>query len=323
MDTLRTMTVFARVAQRAGFAAAARDLRMSPAAVTKHVSALEARVGVRLFDRTTRRVGLTEAGRIYLDRCLECLQAVEDADASVGSLSAEPKGLLRVTAPVDLGHQMGPITARFMNAHAAIAVELQLSNRPVDLVEDGVDLAIRVAPSLDGRFVARPVALTRVGAYAAPSYLAKHGRPRQPKDLEKHRGLVFLEPRLRDEWMLERDGSSVRIKLASAMTSNNGAALAIAAAEGAGLAISPSFVTADLVRAGALERVLPEWTVLPSLVVYAVYPHRRFLAPKVRAFVEHLRASLGGDGHDPWWSDGGVPAAAASKRDRKRAARRK
>jgi DNA-binding transcriptional LysR family regulator len=228
-----------------------------------------------------------------------------------------------VTAPVDLGNQLGPIAARFMNAHPAIAIELQLSNRPVDLVEEGVDLAIRVAPALDGRFVARPVALTKVGAYAAPSYLEKHGRPRRPKDLEQHRGLVFLEPRPRDEWTLSRDGSSVRVKLASAMTSNNGAALAIAAAEGAGLAISPSFVTADLVRAGALERILPEWTVLPALVVFAVYPHRRFLAPKVRAFVEFLRASLGGEGHDPWWVDGRVPVAAAGRtRVSKRPARR-
>jgi len=116
--------------------------------------------------------------------------------------------------------------------------------------------------------------------------------------------------------MLARDGSTVRIKLASAMTSNYGAALAVAAAEGAGLVISPSFVTADLVRAGALERVLPEWTVRPSLVVYAVYPHRRFLAPKVRAFVEHLRAMLGGEGHDPWWSDGrtgGTPGDSAPR----------
>ena len=319
MDTLRTMTVFARVAQRAGFAAAARDLRMSPAAVTKHVAALEARVGARLFDRTTRRVGLTEAGRIYLDHCLECLQAVADADASVGALSEEPKGLLRVTAPVDLGDQMAPIAARFMIANPAVAIELQLSNRPVDLVEEGVDLAIRVAPSLDGRFVARPVALTRVGAYAAPSYLEKHGRPRRPKDLEQHRGLVFLEPRPRDEWALAKDGTSVRVKLKSAMTSNNGAALVTAAAEGAGLAISPSFVTADLVRAGALERVLPEWTVLPALVVYAVYPHRRFLAPKVRAFVESLRAALGGEGNDPWWCEG---AAAARPRGTDRAVRR-
>jgi DNA-binding transcriptional LysR family regulator len=258
---------------------------------------------VRLFDRTTRSVGLTEAGRLYLDHCLECLQAVDDADASVSALSQEPKGHLRVTAPVDLGNQMAPIAAQFMNAHPALTVELQLSNRPVDLVEEGVDLAIRVAPALDGRYVARPLALTQVGVYAAPAYLQKHGHPRQPKDLEQHRGLVFLEPRPRDEWTLERDGNSVRVKLKSAMTSNYGAALIIAAAEGAGLAISPSFVTYEQVRAGALQRVLPEWTVLPALTVYAVYPHRRFLAAKIRAFVETLRTELGGEGHDPWWSE--------------------
>jgi DNA-binding transcriptional LysR family regulator len=218
-----------------------------------------------------------------------------------------------VTAPVDLGNQVAPIVARLANTHPGLSVELQLSNRPVDLVEEGIDLAIRVAPALDGRFVARPVALTRVGVYAGRQYVESHGRPRRPKDLEQHRALVFLEPRPRDEWTLERSGSSVRVKLKSAMTSNNGAALAIASAEGAGLIISPSFVTADLVRSGALERVLPEWTVLPSLVVYAVYPHRRFLAPKVRALVELLRQSFGGENHDPWWLDGRAPGRAARR----------
>ena len=210
MDTLQGMKVFVRVAQRLSFAAAARDLRMSPAGVTKHVASIDSRVGSRLFDRTTRRVGLTEAGRTYLERCLECLQAFEDADASVSELSKKPTGLLRVTAPVDLHSLLPAVVGRFMKAYPDISVDLQLSNRPVDLVDGGFDVAIRVAHSLDGQFVARQLALTRVVICAAPSYLRKHGYPRKPEELERHRSIVFVEPRPRTEWVLERDGRQVR-----------------------------------------------------------------------------------------------------------------
>jgi DNA-binding transcriptional LysR family regulator len=312
MDKLQSMKVFVRVAQRSSFAAAGRDLRMSPAAVTKHVAALEARVGARLLDRTTRKVGLTEAGRIYCERCLECLQAFDDADASISELSKEPRGLLRVAAPVDLGTELAPIIARLMNEHPQIRTELQLSNRPVDLIEEGIDVAVRVAASLDGSYVARPVALARVAAFASPAYLRKFGRPRRPEDLTQHRGLVFLEPRPRDEWVFERDGRSVHVKLEGYMTGNFGTALSTASASGAGLVVAPSFVTRADLAAGRLERVLPEWKVLPELRVYAIYPHRRFLAAKVKVFLEALRATYGDGAHDPWWL-GAEPGMAKSR----------
>lgn len=310
MDTLQSMKVFVRVAQRSGFAAAGRDLRMSPATVTKHVASLESRIGARLFDRTTRRVKLTEAGQIYLERCLECLNAFEDADTAISELSKEPKGFLRVAAPVDLGNEIAVTIAQLLREYPRIKVELQLSNRPVDLVEEGVDVSVRVAASLDGRYVARPVAVARVGIFASPAYFRKYGRPRRPEDLTRHRGLVFLEPRPRDEWVFERDGKSVRVRLEGFMTSNFGAALSTASAAGAGLVIAPSFVTRPDIVAGRLELVLPDWKVLPELRVYAIYPHRRFLAPKVKVFLETLRATYGDGGRDPWW----VEATPRSKR---------
>lgn len=303
MDTLQGMKVFVRVAQRSSFAAAGRDLRMSPASVTKYVAALETRVGARLFDRTTRNVGLTEAGRLYLERCLECLQAFEEADASIGELARQPTGTLRVTAPVDLGGDIASVAARLATTHPNLTVDLQLSNRPVDLVEEGIDVAIRVAPSLDGRFVARQIARTRMAAFAAPSYLGKHGHPRHPRDLEQHRALVFLEPRPRDEWVFERAANQVRIKLKAVMTSNGGGPLANAAAAGAGVFVAPSFVCRPDLATGRIVHILPDWTILPDLNVYAVYPHRRFLAPKVRAFIETLRAEYGDGTSDPWWSE--------------------
>jgi DNA-binding transcriptional LysR family regulator len=211
VDRLQSMKVFVRVAQHSGFAAAARELRLSPAAVSKHVTALESEIGTRLFDRTTRRVGLTEAGRVYLDRCVECFQALEDADASVSALARAPRGVLRVSAPIDFGAHLMPVIAEVMDAHPGVAIDLRLSNRVVDMVEEGIDLALRVAPALDGRYVARPLACSRLAFFAAPDYLRKHGRPRRPEDLASHRCLVFAEPRPMDEFVFVRGRRKVRV----------------------------------------------------------------------------------------------------------------
>ena len=319
MDTLQSMKVFVRVAHRSGFAAAGRDLRMSPAAVTKHIAALEARVDARLFDRTTRSVGLTEVGRMYLERCLECLQAFEDADAFVGTLGHSPAGLLRVTAPVDLQNHLPTVVGRFMNEYPKVTVDLELSNRAIDLVEEGFDVAIRGASSLDGRFVARQLAHTQIVICAAPSYLRRHGYPRKPEHLERHRGIVFVEPRPRTEWVLERNGKQTRIKLNSTVLTNNGGALCAMMVEGVGLGAAPSYLVRADLDAGRIEPVLLDWKVLPEVRLYAVYPHRRFLAPKVRAFVETLRATYGDGTKDPWWPE--TTAVSLTKRERtKRAA---
>ncbi|HVR60715.1 MAG TPA: LysR family transcriptional regulator [Polyangia bacterium] len=302
MDTVQSMRVFARVAQRSGFAAAARDLQMSTAAVTKHVAALEARIRARLLNRTTRRVALTEAGRVYLERCLECLQAFEVADASVGELSSAPRGLLRVTAPVEYGNMhLAPVIARFIDRYPEIVVDLRLSNRMLDLVEEGIDLGIRFATSLDASYVARPLASTRAVCWAAPSYLRRHGRPRRPEELAKHACLVFSEPAPRDELEFQRGDEKTRVKLRTVLLTNSGEALCAAARLGAGVALMPSMLSAGEYAAGRLEPILLDWSLFTGRL-YAVYPHRRFVTPNVRAFLEALRAEYGDDpARDPWW----------------------
>ena len=294
------MKVFVRVAQREGFAAAARDLSMSPAAVTKHVAALESRIRARLFDRTTRSVSLTEAGRAYLERCLECLQAFDDADASVNQLGDRPTGRLRVTAPVDLSPSIASALSRYMNSYPDVTLDLQLSNRAVDLVDEGFDVALRIAPSLTGQYVARPLAITAIAILAAPEYLRRYGRPRAPDDLARHRMLIFTEPRAREEWVLERAGKKVTVKLKPAMLSNSGRALQEAVRAGVGILMIPSIAAVEDVAAG-MEPLLLDWTVLPRLRLYALYPHRRFLPAKVRLFVETLRKEMGDPEDDPWW----------------------
>jgi DNA-binding transcriptional LysR family regulator len=310
VDRLQTMKVFARVAQAAGFARAARDLRMTAGAVSKHVSALEEQVGVRLFDRTTRRVALTEAGRIYLERCLECLQALDDADASVSELARAPRGLLRVTAPIDFGEQLMPVLGPFMVAQPGIVVDLRLSNRVVDLVEEGVDVAIRVAPALDGRYVARPLARSRLAIFASPDYLERHGRPKNPQELASHRCLVFAEPRPMDELPFTRGRRKMRVKLNTVMTTNSGDAFRHALLQGIGLGALPSFLAQRDMGSGRIEPILSDW-LLPEFQIFAVYPHRRFVSPKLRLFIEALRAELGDGTRDPWWPGrhGGSAAA--------------
>ena len=314
------MKAFVQVAQHASFAAAARALRMSTASVSKRVAALEARIGARLFDRTTRRVGLTEAGRVYFERCIDCLQALEDADVSVSELAKTPKGLLRVTAPIDFGEHLTPVLADVMNVYPNLVVDLRLTNRVVDMVEEGIDVGIRVAGALDGHYVARPLARTRLAIFAAPAYLEKHGRPQRPEDLKLHKHLVFTEPRPRDELLFSRRGREVRVKLSATLTSNHAAALQIALHKGVGLAMMPSFVVARDLAAGSIEPVLTDWS-LPELHVFAVYPHRRFLSPKVKVFVEALRAVFGDGSRDPWWPE--KPATFVSSATSRRAAKRR
>jgi DNA-binding transcriptional LysR family regulator len=311
MDLLQGMKVFVRVAQRSSFAAAARELRMSPGAVTKNIAALEEHLGARLFDRTTRRVGMTEAGHLYLERCQECLQAVDDADASVTALAREPRGLLRVTAPVDVGPLLMGTLADFMTRNPEVVVDLRLSNRTLDLVEEGIDLAVRVARSLDGPFVARPLATSRIGVWGATAYFRKHGRPRTPQDLAAHRTLMFVAGRPLDEWVFERQGRQQRIKLTPALISDNGEVLRQAALRGLGLTIAPSLLLGADFAAGHLEPVLTEWS-LTSFRIYAIYPHRRFVSPKVRAFVEALRSAFGDADRDPWWPEAPARAGRAA-----------
>lgn len=299
MDALQMMQVFARVAQRASFVAAANDLRMSRASVTKHVAAIEERLGVRLLDRTTRSVSMTEAGRVYLERCLECLQAYDDSEAAIGAFTAEPRGLLRVAAPFDLTRHLPDLVARFMAAHPAIDLDLRLSNRTLDMVDEGIDVYLRVTNTLDADVIARRLATTRLGLWVARRYFENHPRPRTPADLAQHRFALFNEPPVLDEWTFERDGKRTKVRLRPHVIANSGEVLMAAACSGVAMMAGPSFLLPPK-HAALLEQVLPEWS-LGQRAVWAVHPHRRFVPSKVRAFVEFFRTALGGADHDPWW----------------------
>ena len=247
-----------------------------------------------------------------MERCLECLHSLEEAEAAVSELTKTPKGGLRVTAPIDFGEHLMPVLADVMNAHPDVVVDLRLTNRVVDMIEEGIDVGVRVAAALDGHYIARPLARTRLAIFGAPAYFAKHGRPERPEDLEHHKNIVFTEPKPRDELVFARNGRQVRLKVRATLTGNHAAALQIAVQKGVGLAMMPSFVAARDLRAGSIEPVLTDWS-LPSLHVFAVYPHRRFLSSKVKVVVEALRAAFGDGSRDPWWPSGN-PSSRGTKR---------
>jgi len=301
MDTIESMRAFVRVVELGSFAAAARSLNLSPGMVTKHVGHLEERTGARLLNRTTRLVRPTEAGAAYFERCTAILASVEEAESLAGEDTAIPRGTLKVTAPVEFGNtHLAPIAADFMQQHPQIKLVLDFSNRVVDLVQEGYDVAIRVAQSLDTALVGRQLAVSRFHIVASPRYLEKHGRPETPQALAEHACLTFAVPTSWDEWRFTRDGETTKVKISPRMLSTSSEALRLAAKTGAGLSALPTFVCGRDLRDGSLVSLFPDHDA-GALGIYALYLQRRFLPNRVRVFLDFLTERIGSrDGADPF-----------------------
>lgn len=327
MDTLTSMRAFLRVVQAGGFSKAAARLDLSPAMVTKHVSGLEERLGVRLLNRTTRQVSLTEAGAAYYEHCARIIADLDDAEGAVSALSRGTRGTLRISAPVDFGEEeLAPHVTEFMRTQPEVEPEVVLENRLVDLVEERYDLAIRLAFRLpESSLIVRPLARSGFILCASPGYLAERGVPQTPEDLEHHRFLPFIHPLLRKELMLRRDGEKRVVPIAPVMRSNSNRVLSEACLAGAGIFLQSTVNAWREVVAERLVPVLEDWRIA-EIGVFAVYPHRRHLAAKVRAFVDFLAERLGGDAmRDPWAERIGAARAtrpgSAGRAVRRRAAR--
>ena len=287
---LNEILVFTRVVQAGSFTAAARVLGMPKSSVSRKVTSLEDRVGARLLQRTTRKLGLTDAGRLYFERASRIIAEIEEADQAISRMQAAPRGLLRVTAPLSFGI-LGPIVAGFLRKHAEVQIDMVCTDRRVDLVDEGFDLAIRAGVLDDSTLVARSLGGIRRILIAAPGYLRKHGSPRAPADLADHDCIAFAAGSAPGVWELLHGERSAEIRVRPRLSVNDLDLMVGAARSGIGIALIPEFVcTADL-DAGRLRRVLPDWcsSVTP---VHAVYPTARHLSPKVVAFVEALRAEL-------------------------------
>jgi molybdate transport repressor ModE-like protein len=305
LDRFTGMRVFQRVAATGSLSAAARSLGMSQTMATKHVAALEARLGVELVHRSTRRLTLTEAGRRYLESVDRILAAVEEAESGAEAQQASVSGTLRVAAPVSFGVRwIAPLVAEFVNAHPGVAVDLDLSDRYVDLIEDGFDLAVRIGRMQDSAMIARRIAPCRLRVAAAPDYLRRRGRPQTVNDLSRHACLTYTLGRMQapGRWLFGPDGR-IGVAVSGPVRANNGDALLAAAIAGEGLVYEPTFILHDALRTGALVAVdLDEPpTDLPG--IYAVQPGHRLAAAKVRAFIDLLARRFGPV--PPW--DRGLP----------------
>lgn len=297
--SLSEMAVFAAVVEAGGFTAAARALGLSKSAVSKQVARLEARLGARLLQRTTRRLSLTEAGTVFHDGCQRVLAEAATAEAAVTHLSGSVRGLLRVNAPMSFGtRHLAPLLAAFMVGHPELEVELGLNDRRVDLVEEGYDVGVRIGTLADSSLVARRLAPVRRAICASPAYLERHGRPAAPEDLARHRCLIYSYLESPRVWRFHGPGGARRVGVSGPLESNTGEVLAEAAAAGLGIVRIPSFIACDLLSAGRLVEILTEWPENRTSALHAVYPARRHLAPKVRAFVDFLAARIGDP--PPW-----------------------
>lgn len=301
MDRLTEMEAFATVVDQGGFTDAARKMGISKSAVSKHVSALEARLGARLLNRTTRRVSPTEIGLAYYDRARRVLNDAGEADALVTSMQSAPSGLLRISVATDFGvNHISPVLSDFLTEYPEITVNMVLNTRYVELISEGFDMAIRIGEQEDSSLRARRLCETSQRMIAAPGYLQKYGRPQQLEDLNEHKLLHYSSQSAGNVWKITTaSGEKRQIRSNGWLTVNDGQSLLNAAISGLGIALLPSFLYADALRQGLVEDVMPA---LPgeTLGIYAVYPPGRFTQPKVRAFIDFLVQTYAEKGPDSW-----------------------
>jgi DNA-binding transcriptional LysR family regulator len=283
MDKLRAMEAFVRIVERGSLTAAADALNSSLPSVVRTLAALEAELEVRLLNRTTRRIALTDEGREYYERCKRVLAEVDEAEAALSARRAAPKGRLRVTAPVMFGRlHVAPVASEFVARHAAVQLELVLLDRVVDLLEEGIDAAVRIAHLPDSSLVAVPVGQTRRVVCGSPAYLRRAGVPRSPAELARHRCVTFagLNP-VHHEWRFDKE----RVPVNTALAVNQTEAALDACVEGLGLGQFLCYQVQALLDAGRLRRVLADFEP-EALPIQVVYPHARLLSANVRAFVD-------------------------------------
>jgi len=290
---LNSAWIFVRVVQSGSLSAAARLLQMPVSTVSTKISQLEERLGVSLLVRTTRKLQLTEAGSRYLQLASEACKAIEAAEASTTAEQQEASGIVRITAPVEMGSTLlADAISKFQGAHPKVQVELILTDRVVDLVGEGIDLAVRIGALEDSSLVARKIGSSHFQAYASPSYLKKHGEPRTPQDLRNHDCLNFQGP-VKDLWELQNRGKRAQVEIEGSFSSNNLVALQRLALQGRGIALLPPYFCAEDVARGRLKHILKDYD-SDRFVVHLVHPNQRFLPVRVRLLMDFIAQNLQG-----------------------------
>jgi DNA-binding transcriptional LysR family regulator len=287
---LNEIAVFARVVQAGSFTAAARLLGMPKSTVSRKVSELEERLKSRLLQRTTRKLSLTDVGRTYYDHCARIVAEVEEAERAVSSLHGKPRGLLRVTAPVNMSF-LGPIVGDFLERYPAVQLDLFCTQRSVDLIEERYDLGIRAGVLADSTLIARSLGSVRWFFVATPAYLKKRGRPRSPAELKKHDCLLFGAGSIGANLQLESGADSVQVSLSPRLLASDMELLQSVVRNGQGIGLLPAYLCVQDVREGRLQRVLHAFS-LPPTPVHVVYPSTRHISAAVKSFVDHLQERM-------------------------------
>lgn len=293
-DRFDGVSVFVSVVEAGTFTAAADRLGHSVSHVSKTIGRLETRVGARLLNRTTRTLSLTDAGRLYFERCRQMVADAEEAEMAIGAGQVTPRGLLRISAPVSftLGH-LDRALPDFLNAHPQVTAEIELNDRMVDLVAEGFDVVLRVGALKESSLISRRIASSRGLTVAAPAYWRRRGRPRHPSELAGHDCITYSYMAAPDQWAFrDPDGSAIAVKITPRVLCNSAELETSLAVAGLGVTRLPAFACAQELADGRLEAVLEDFE-RPEMGLYAVYPHRRHLTAKVRAFVDFLVARFG------------------------------
>lgn len=305
MDRLQSMRVFVKVADNGSFARTAAQMDLSAAVVTRHVAELESHLGVRLLNRTTRSLSLTGAGQVYLERCRQIIDEVDEADALISSASRDPKGTLKVVAPVSFGlRNLAPLVKKYQEMHPKVVVDLTLTDRAIDLVEEGYDCGILLTRMINSEsLISRVLAETRVMLCASPAYIAEHGEPVTPQELGEHGVLGLPNDFWSDDRVFSGPDGEVRVRVQNKFICNNTALLRQSVLLGHGIAFLPSYLVGNDVRDGDLVALLRNFSQTP-VDVSLVYPSRKYLSAKTRGFidltVEYFRQNEGISAAERW-----------------------
>lgn len=312
MDRLQSMRVFAKVVELGSLAAAARELDLSPAVVTRLLADLEAHLNVRLLNRTTRRLALTDVGEAYLDRVRQILSELDEAESLAMAANREPRGELRLLMPPPFAaHQFAKHLPAFRARHPKVTIDLEVRNAPVETADEACDVSVIIKGRhrpLKGDFVARLLARTEVILCATPEYLDRRGRPAQPSDLMHHEALVPVLPHVPREWTFYNgpwgEGEGTTVEVRGGLATNHIDTLFAAALAGLGVVGLPSFMLEDALMEGVLERILPDWRLM-DFHIYAAMPTRKYMPARTRAFLDFMIETFGGEDRDPWLAAAG------------------
>lgn len=297
-DSLYEMSVFSKVVATGSLSAAARDLGVSTAVVSRRLAALEARLGVRLVNRTTRRLALTDEGASYHEACTRILGEIEDADAAAAARRVEPQGVLKAALPASFGHlHVAPLVPQFAARYPKIKLVLSLSDRTVNVIEEGYDLAIRIGELEDSSLAARKLAPNRRVVCASPEYLRTHDAPRKPDDLLRHNCLTTTDLQMNWEYK-GPDGKRGMVRVSGDYACDNWEVLREWALAGLGVALKSTWDVRRPLEDGSLVPLLPGYDFGTDVAIYAIYPHRRYLPAKTRVFIDYLAESFG---PEPYW----------------------